>query len=447
MAGFASSRPGWGDARPGYAWFFGRDACWCGDALLAAGLFTEARLTLEFLAHTADVTGKVAHEVTASGVAHYDAADATPLFLRYACAYAEWTGDVHTIRSLWPQIRAAVAFVRANGADRNGLPDNRGVGHGWIESGPLGGGSITSYTASIWIDALRRLQPLAARMGDEPLRRQLARLEGRARRAFEGSLRDPITGLLYLQLGTDGTPVRELTALAAVPIALGVDGHVSAQHILARLGSDEFSTPWGVRLISRQDARYRPRGYHFGAVWPLFTGWTALAAYARRDGALGWRLLLANARCAQLRSRGAFDEVLDGDTGAAAGVCADQAWSAAMLISPFIQGVVGMQPSALAATCTIDPQWPAHWAGASLHGLRVGKSRFSLAMESHRGRSAGGGMHRYAVRLDDGPPLSLRFGRGRAARTVTLEPGREVTVEQRASRQPAAAGRGDDGTR
>ena len=26
-----------------------------------------------------------------------------------------------------------------------------------VESGPLGGGALTSYTASVWIDALRRL--------------------------------------------------------------------------------------------------------------------------------------------------------------------------------------------------------------------------------------------------------------------------------------------------
>ncbi|HEU5320530.1 MAG TPA: hypothetical protein VFX28_06995, partial [Methylomirabilota bacterium] len=65
-AGYAASRAGWGDGRPGYAWFFGRDACWTAFALLAAGDFSGARLVLRFLGRTQDVRGKVIHELTTS---------------------------------------------------------------------------------------------------------------------------------------------------------------------------------------------------------------------------------------------------------------------------------------------------------------------------------------------------------------------------------------------
>lgn len=425
-AGYASSRPGWGDSRPGYAWFFGRDACWSGDALLAAGMFAEARCALEFLASTIDVTGKVAHEVTTSGVAHYDAADATPLWLRFIAAYAEWTGDLATVRSHWEQVRAAFACVLSHDRDDDGLPENTGVGHGWVESGPLGGGQVTSYVAAIWIDALRRLAPLAERLGDHHVSARVMAACERAERGFERRLRDAATGRVHLQLAADGTPASDLTALSAVPILLGVDREASADDMVGALSAADFAAPWGVRMISRGDARYRPRGYHFGAVWPLYTGWVSLAAFARGRADLGWQHLASVARCAFARQRGAFDEVLDGDTGAAAGICPDQAWSAAMAISPFIYGMLGMQPMAADARCTLRPCWPRDWDRARVEGIRVGRSRFSVAMQ--RVEDHGTPAHRYALRLESGPSIDIRFGTASDARVVSLVDDRDVVV-------------------
>ncbi|ODT02260.1 MAG: hypothetical protein ABS52_14720 [Gemmatimonadetes bacterium SCN 70-22] len=421
-AGYAASRPGWGDSRPGYAWFFGRDACWCGDALLAAGMFDEARIALEFLADTADVTGKVAHEVSTSGVAHYDAADATPLWLRFVAQYADWTGDLDTVRARWDAVRAAFAFVLSHDRDGDGLPENTGVGHGWVESGPLGGGGVTSYTAAIWTEAARRLAPLARTMGDGALARRSEVAAERAAAAFEARLRDPRTGRVALQLDAEGRPAGDLTALAAVPILLHVDTNPAADDILAALASEDFSAPWGVRMIGRRDARYRPRGYHFGAVWPLYTGWASLAAFARGRAQEGWQHLTAVASCAFARGRGAFDEVLDGDTGAAAGICPDQAWSAAMVISPLVYGMMGIRPSAPAARCSVAPLLPPGWESARLAGIRVGRSRFSLAIERP---ALAPGTYRCEARLEEGPPVALQLG---DAAPVALVPGRPVSA-------------------
>lgn len=427
VAGYAASRPGWGDARPGYAWFFGRDACWCGDALLAAGMFEEARAAMEFLAATGDVTGKIAHEVTTSGVAHYDAADATPLWLRFVAQYADWTGDHGTVRALWDAVRAAFAFVLTHDRDGDGLPENTGVGHGWVESGPLGGGAVTSYVAAIWIDALRRLAPLARTMGDADLALRAERAAARATAAFEARLRDPRTGIVALQLDATGHPSMDLTALSAVPILLGVDTGPAADTVMAQLASDDFSAPWGVRMIGRRDARYRPRGYHFGAVWPLYTGWAALAAFARARTDEGWQHLSAVASCAFARERGAFDEVLDGDTGAAAGICPDQAWSAAMVISPFLYGMFGLRPSAAERRCFIDPSLPRSWDTARVSGLRVGASRFSIAVTRDGGPGSDGD-YRCEAWLEEGPAIDLQLGAGADAVTCTLAPGRPMTL-------------------
>lgn len=381
MAGYASSGQGWNVSRPGYAWFFGRDACWCADAMLAAGMFDEVRRIIHHLASTRDITGKVIHELTTSGVAHYDAADSTPLFLRLVASYVDWTNDLEFIREIWEAVRDALNFVESTDRDHDGLPDNTDVGHGWIESGPLGGGAVTSYVAAIWIDAVGRLARIA-RLLDEPS--AVAVCGGlllHARHAFETRLRDPATHRVRLQLQQDGTPQDDVTALSAVPIALGVDRDPSADDVLKLLTSKDYTAPWGVRLISRTDTRYNPRGYHSGAVWPLFTGWTALACFVRGSPQDGQHLLEANALLWTQRAKGAFDEVLDGDTGGAAGVCPDQAWSAAMAITPLVQGVWGVQPDAPGRAIRFGLQLPEEWTNAALEGIRIGQASIDIRVQ------------------------------------------------------------------
>ncbi len=380
MAGYAASRPGWGHSRPGYAWFFGRDTCWSVDAMLAIGMHDEARAAISLLVDTMDVTGKVAHEITTSGVVHYDAADATPLLLRAVASYAAWTGDVTQLQTWWPAVALGVDFCVSCDRDGDGLPENTDVGHGWVESGPLGGGAVTSYVAAIWIDALRRLPPVAEAIGDEALAARLGTLRDRAVRGFEG-LRDPASGRVALHRTADGRLATDLTALSAVPIALGVDSATSAHETIATLASPRFSAPWGLRMLPTDDPRYDPLAYHAGAVWPLFTGWAALAdarlgAAERSLGRIRSTAALIAHRC-----KGAFDEVLDGDTGEGAGVCPDQAWSAALMITPVIAGLLGVTPDAIHGECRVHPRLPRSVTTMTASGLRVGGAMISIVCQ------------------------------------------------------------------
>jgi glycogen debranching enzyme len=376
MAGYAGTRPGWNVSRPGYAWFFGRDACWTIDALLALGAFDEARDAITFLARTMDVTGKVIHEYTTSGVAHFDAADSTPLFLRAVGLYGAWTGDLATIAGWWPAVARAVTFVRSCDRDGDGLPENTGVGHGWIEMGVLGGGAVTSYVAAIWIDALRRLIPMAGHLADEDMARQLT---DALRQAEVGlaSLRGP-DGVLALHRDATGRLSPDRTAMDTVPIALGVGASSSDHALLADLASPRFSAPWGLRMLPVDDPRYDPVAYHAGSAWPLFTGWAALADCAMGAPARGLARVRSMARAAMAGGTGGFAEVLHGDTGARAGVCPDQAWSAAMVISPIVHGFAGLEPDAPHRRAALRLRHPDTNDPLRLQGLRVGETRFDL---------------------------------------------------------------------
>ena len=416
-AGFAASRAGWNASRPGYAWFFGRDACWSVDGMLCAGMFEEARDAIDLLARSADVTGKIIHELTTSGVSHYDAADSTPLFLRAVAAYAEWTGDRDALRAWWPAVARGFEFVLACDRDGDGLPENTGVGHGWIEMGPLGGGVVTSYVAAIWINALRRLAPVADVLGDHGLLQRVHDARLRAEGALE-SLRLP-SGRLALHRGGDGHLCGDLTALAAVPIALGVDASSTVHGVLAELAGSRFSTPWGLRLLPNDDHRYDPAGYQTGSAWPLFTGWAALAdcAVGNLEGALARVTAIAGG--ATWGGTGGFAEVLHGETGVRWGVCDDQAWSAAMALTPVVTGLAGIRPDALNGRCRLGAGLPSALPHLAISGLRVGASRVNCRWH---GEGAGADVV-LTVSHVGGPPLSVALSTETSWHRVTASSG------------------------
>ena len=176
---------------------------------------------------------------------------------------------------------------------------------------------------------------------------------------------------------TDGQLVTDLTALAAVPIALGVDTSSSADDILDTLTGSRFSAPWGLRMLPTDDPRYDPVGYHSGAVWPLFTGWAALADARRGAVDRAFARIRATATLAGQRCKGAFDEVLHGDTGAGAGVCPDQAWSAAMVLTPLMIGLLGFEPDAVRREVGLRPQLPRAVTRLAVSNVAVGSNRLS----------------------------------------------------------------------
>jgi hypothetical protein len=382
-AGFGPSASGGAAGRPGYAWFFGRDACWSAFASLAMGDREIARDVLRFLARTQDASGKVAQEYTTSGLASYDAADTTPLFLLLAARYAAWSGDLETLAGLWSPILTAYRFCLGTDHDGDGLLENGGVGHGWIEHGPLSGLHVELYVAACWLAALEGLAPVAHALGFEPLAEELVARGVQARDSIRR--RFHADGDYACGLDGDGRPRMQRSALLAVPLLLGaVDGR-EVPTWFESIAGDGFTTPWGVRLLAADDPRFDPQGIHRGTVWPLYTGWVSLAEWraGRWESALAH--LKSNASLAAERAKGAFDESLHGLERVGTG-CPDQAGSAAMVISPVIEGLWGVVPDALNHTVQVSPYLPQGWNEMALRRLRVGPTTLDLRLRRRPGR-------------------------------------------------------------
>ncbi|HEY6222358.1 MAG TPA: hypothetical protein VIW26_01125, partial [Gemmatimonadales bacterium] len=203
-------------------------------------------------------------------------------------------------------------------------------------------------------------------------------LERAARARARITERFLVDGDFALGLLADGTPQRQRTALTAVPLLLGAIDSDRAEPWLDAIASPAFTTPWGVRLISREDPSYSPAGYQTGSVWPLYTGWVSLAEYASHRGEQAFKHLMAIARLPFARGQGSFAEAMDGDVGTIAGVCPEQAWSAALFVSPLIEGLLGAKPDALANRLTLTPHLPAEWSECEWRGLHVGHTTLDV---------------------------------------------------------------------
>jgi len=361
LAGFANTGEGWSTGRPGYAWFFGRDACWTAFAMLHYGDFDGVKNVLRFLGRHQDINGKILHELTTSGAAHYDAADATPLYVILMGRYLNHSGDLNFVKREWPHLEKAMAFLATTDRDGDSLIENTGVGHGWIEGGKLFGVHVEHYLAGCWAEALHTAARLAILLDKIPLAEQWILQHQKVRNLLEQDFWNENAGYFYHGKKSDGGFDDNVTALAAVPLLFGYGKPADGMQALRRLATKAFNADWGVRLVGDDQPFYNPQGYHDGSVWPLFTGWTALAEFRYGRGLQGLMHIQNALRDAQRSALGCVEEVLHGKLYQPAGVCPHQAWSESMMLQPIYEGLLGIRPHALERRIEIAPFIQLHW--------------------------------------------------------------------------------------
>ena len=401
LAGFRTSG---NSERPGFAWFFGRDALWSSLGLTASGRVTDAHTALAFLSKYQRADGKIPHEISQSATLvpwfsdfpyAWASADATPL---YVVAHGDvWraAGDRMFLERHWPSIVKAYTFSAATDTDANGLIENTGTGHGWVEGGALYPPHEEIYLQGVWIEASRSFAEMATEMRDEAAATRARDAVERTRKAVEsiywladrshyafatarpqqaarvaepGPQRERRQRRLNALAGA--TLIDEDTVLPAVPMWWRTLDPARADAALDRLGSAALATDWGHRILSDRSQLYDPLSYHYGSVWPLFTGWASMAAYRYGRPHVGYQALLANALLTEPGALGYVTELLSGDFNAAFGRSSHhQIWSEAMVVAPLLRGLFGIEPLENGERLRVAPQLPANWDHASVRGV------------------------------------------------------------------------------
>jgi len=361
LAGFANAGEGWNSGRPGYAWFFGRDACWTAFGMLHYGDFENVREALRFLGRHQDMNGKILHELTTSGAAHYDAADSTPLYVILMGRYLNHSGDRAFIKREWPHIEKAMAFLAATDSDGDGLIENAGVGHGWIEGGKLSGARVEHYLAGCWAEALHAATQLALLLDKTDCAERWIIRHQKVRNILEQDFWNEKAGAFYHGKKADGSFDDNITALAAAPLLFGYGKPEDSAQALEKLARKSFNADWGVRLVADDHPFYNPQDHHCGGAWPLLTGWTALAEFRYGRWLPGLMHVQNSLRNYQHGARGCTAEVLHGEIYQSAGVCPHRAWSQSLTLQAIYEGWLGIKPHALEHRLELAPYVPLHW--------------------------------------------------------------------------------------
>ncbi len=199
---------------------------------------------------------------------------------------------------------------------------------------------------ALWHNALRFMEALAKRFGDEPRRVQHATMAGRARRSFNRLFWNPAGRCLYdvVDAASRDDSIRPNQVLA-LSLPFSMVPRAKATSILDTV-ERLLLTPYGLRTLAPADPRYRGRydggprsrdaAYHQGTAWPWLMG-PFISAYLRVH-----RTTRARAKVAEwlkpLRNHlseaglGQVSEVFDGDAPHRPGGCIAQAWSVAELL-------------------------------------------------------------------------------------------------------------------
>jgi len=383
-AGFFSS----GDsARPGFGWFFGRDTLWTMYAIDSFGDFDLARRAMDFVMARQRADGKVMHEYsqTADEVDwkafpyEYAAADATPLLIMAMEDYVDASGDTAYLKQHWLQIQKAWEFETTHDADGDGIYDNA-QGTGWVESWPQGMPKQEIYLAVLDEQASGAMGRLAALMGDASLSASAAARGTKIASTIEREYAPAAGGDMWA-FSWDG---RQDTTATIYPSVAWWDGHVqlpNSDGMFRRWASPEFSTDWGTRDVGDNEKVYDPISYHQGTVWPLFTGWAAMAEYRTGRPLAGYQHLMENVNLTYAQDLGAVTELLSGEFYAPLGRSSShQTWSSAMVLTPAMRGLFGIRVDAEHKTVWVDPQLPAGWWKITVSHLILDKTLGNLIM-------------------------------------------------------------------
>ncbi|MFL6253875.1 MAG: amylo-alpha-1,6-glucosidase [Pyrinomonadaceae bacterium] len=423
--------------RPGFAWFFGRDALWTALAIDSYGDFEGVRTALDFLKKYQRADGKIPHEISQSaslvpwftGYPYaWASADATPLYIIAHADYVRASGDVSYLRANWESILKAYRFTRATDTDNNGLIENTSFGHGWVEGGSLYPPHEEIYMQGLWVEALRGVEEMAGLLEDEKLAVEASDAARRVTEAIEKTYWLDERGLYAFATNipraepreADKGPNRERrqqrmneldksklvdeeTVLPAVPLWFGVLDDAHAQQEIDRLGSGHIATDWGARIISDESRLYDPLSYHSGSVWPLFTGWASMGAYRYGRPTVGLQALMSNVLLREQGALGYTTELLSGDYNAPFGRSSHhQIWSEAMTVTPLLRGLLGLEVTDSGSTVRFAPQLPADWNKLLVKRVRAGGQLFNLSL------SRAGGELDIVLDLPEGVEASKR---------------------------------------
>lgn len=407
---------------PDYPWWFGTDATYALQGVLATGNHELAKNTILLLHQLsqANNNGRIVHEVSTNGaIFNPGNVNETAQFITLVYNYYTWTGDKELVTKLFPDIKKGINWLlKERDPDGNHYPN----GSGMMEIPGLEAQLEMIDVAVYTQQALASAAELALAMDEQNTATEYQTLADELKlrinqewwQASENSFGDfrgtteealPILKAALVRCDTLGKSwaVNELKEtekrmksygahkvvphviyhnwVVNTPLETGIADLDKGKAALKK--AKTYENPFGVFVtgIDRTNEpdsvvlKSRKKTFSYtGAVMTLPTGVQAVAAarYGTADDALEYLSKLNQSFSYALP--GSMYEVSP-DFG-----MINQAWNIYGVATPIINHFFGIQPKAYEKSITLSPNLPKHWNDVSIKNVKVGDNQLDISL-------------------------------------------------------------------
>ncbi|MEM7825270.1 MAG: amylo-alpha-1,6-glucosidase [Candidatus Aenigmatarchaeota archaeon] len=345
----------------GYPWFtqfWGRDSGWIIPAIVDLGKFEEAKEALKTLASFQSEEGKIPNTIYMNGRVDYNSADSTLLWIIALAHYVKNSGDMAFLKSLKKNLLKALEWIRIK-EDKEGF-----ISHGeketWMDT--LERKNAVEIQAML-IASLKSASELVKNFWEEDkeLWQKAVKIEKNFEKVFWDEKEE-----FYVDF-IKGRKVRTINSI--FPVFFGVSKN--PKKVLKIIESDEFTSKYGIRTISKNDLEYNPAGYHNGSCWGWVVGLVACAEFKNKNYKKGLeylRILYNNLNQNCVKSLGEAWNPENNDVNLwkvsfyEPGACL-QGWTSALVVRCVDEFLLGMKIDAKEKTIFLSPSL---WPGAKL---------------------------------------------------------------------------------